>query len=48
MTPFLRAFGYFVFLEQGVGIDEISCSLPSAAALLVCMPADRKVSARDC
>ena len=42
MDFLLRFFGHSVFLERGVGIRGFGGFLPSAVALLVYMPANRK------
>ena len=47
MALFLRALGHSAFVEHVGDIGGFGCYLRSASALLVCMPADRKVSARS-
>ena len=47
MAMFLRALGHSAFVEHVGGIGGFGCYLRSASALLVCMPADKKVNARS-
>ena len=42
-----HAFDHTVFLVRGSAIGGFDGPLPTAAALLACMPADRKAGARE-
>ena len=46
MTLFLHALGHSIFLGRGAAIDGYDVPPVYAAALLVCVPANKKASAR--